>query len=156
MFDIIIIGAGPAGLSAALVLGRCRRRVLVCDAGSPRNRASHALHGFLTRDGIDPADLLRIGREQLARYGSVEVCDIEVTDAIRFQDRFEITLSDGSHLSSLKLLLATGIVDQVPEIEGSNSSMAAVYSTARTATAGKCAINQSLFTAAESAVMDSR
>lgn len=63
MFDVIIVGAGPAGLSAALILGRCRRKVLVCDAGHPRNAASRALHGYLTRDGIEPAKLLRIGRE---------------------------------------------------------------------------------------------
>ena len=62
MFDVIIVGAGPAGLSAALVLGRCRRRVLVCDGGEPRNAASHALHGFLSRDGIRPTDLLRLVR----------------------------------------------------------------------------------------------
>lgn len=118
MCDVIIIGGGVSGLSAALMLGRCRRRVVVCDGGNPRNRVSHALHGFLTRDGIDPGELLRVAREQLTRYGSVEIRDIEVTDAIRFQDRFEITLSDGSHLTSRKLLLATGIVDQVPDLEG--------------------------------------
>ncbi len=65
MFDVIIVGAGPAGLSAALILGRCRRRVLVCDSGVYRNAASHTLHGFLTRDSIAPAELLRMGREEL-------------------------------------------------------------------------------------------
>jgi glycine/D-amino acid oxidase-like deaminating enzyme len=79
-YDAIIVGGGPAGLSAALILGRCRRRVLVCDAGSPRNAASHALHGFLTRDGTPPLPLLRIGRRQLARYG-VELRKTEVVAA---------------------------------------------------------------------------
>ena len=72
-WDTIIVGGGPAGLSAALTLGRCRRRVLVCDAGQPRNRASDHLHAFLTRDGIAPRDFLRIAREQLATYDTVRV-----------------------------------------------------------------------------------
>lgn len=63
-WDVIIVGAGPAGLSAALILVRCLRRVLVCDAGQPRNAAAHELHGFLTRDTVPPAELLRLGQEQ--------------------------------------------------------------------------------------------
>jgi thioredoxin reductase len=118
MFDAIIVGAGPAGLSAALILGRCRRKVLVCDTGGPRNAASRGLHGFLTRDGIEPAEFLRIGREQLRPYPSVEFRDVEVTDAESVNDRFEIALGDGSRFSSRKLLLATGVVDNIPEIEG--------------------------------------
>src|SRR5215210_6472919 len=96
MFDCVIVGAGPAGLSAALILGRCRRRVLVCDAGRPRNYASDALHGFLSRDGISPAELLAAGREQLARYRSVEIRDIEVVDGRCESDTFEVTLADGN------------------------------------------------------------
>ena len=118
VFDVIIVGGGPAGLSAALVLGRCRRRVLICDAGNPRNAKSHGLHGFLTRDGIEPAEFLRIGREQLRPYETVELREIEVTDARREDDGFEITLSNGERLRSRKLLLATGVVDEVPKLEG--------------------------------------
>lgn len=118
MYDTIIVGGGPAGLSAALVLGRCRRRVLLCDAGHPRNAASHAMHGFLSRDGIAPAELLRIGREQLRPYDTVELRDIEVTDLAQHDDGFEVTIEDGSRLIARKVLLATGVADRVPAIKG--------------------------------------
>ena len=122
MFDVVIAGAGPAGLSAALVLGRARRRVVVCDAGHPRNAASHGLHCYLTRDGIDPGEFLRLGREELQPYETVELRQAEVTDARRLVDKradtFEVTLSSGERLTSRKLLLATGVIDELPEIEG--------------------------------------
>lgn len=117
-FDVIVVGAGPAGLSAALVLGRCRRRVLVCDAGHPRNAASHAMHAYLTRDGIDPGEFLRLGREQLRPYETVEFRQAEVTEASRIEDGFQVTLRSGEKVSSRKLLLATGVVDDLPELEG--------------------------------------
>jgi thioredoxin reductase len=118
MYDVIIIGAGPAGLSAALLLGRSRRRVLVCDTGRPRNAASHAMHGFLSRDGMPPREFLRIAREQLRPYDTVELRDIEVTAAECKDSRFNVTLADGSSLDSRKLLIATGVVDNLPEIPG--------------------------------------
>lgn len=117
-FDVIIVGAGPAGLSAALVLGRCRRRVLVCDSGRPRNAASQGLHGFLTRDGIEPSEFLRIARDQLTQYETVELRDAEVIEARRLENTFEITLRDGECLTSRRLLLATGVVDELPQLEG--------------------------------------
>ncbi|HEX4149765.1 MAG TPA: NAD(P)/FAD-dependent oxidoreductase, partial [Pirellulales bacterium] len=116
-YDAIIVGGGPAGLNAALVLGRCRRRVLICDAGHPRNAASHALHGFLSRDCLPPAELLRIGREQLARYPNVEFREVEVVAAACQPGGFEIQLPDGTRLSCRKLLLATGIMDLLPQLE---------------------------------------
>src|SRR3954451_7985080 len=80
LYDVLIVGGGPAGLSAALELGRCRRRVLVVDSGRPRNAAARALHGYLSRDGIHPRELLRLGRAEVDRYG-VEVLDAEVDTA---------------------------------------------------------------------------
>jgi thioredoxin reductase len=105
MFDTIIVGAGPAGLSAGLILGRCRRRVLICDMGEPRNARSRQLHGFLSRDGVEPAELLRLGRAELQSYTTVELRDVAVVDAARAADRFEVTLSDGRRCTARKLLL---------------------------------------------------
>lgn len=118
MFDAIIVGAGPAGLSAALVLGRCRRRVLVIDAGKPRNAKSHGLHAFLTRDGIAPAEFHAIAREQLRQYDTVEIRAGTVTAASCKSGGFDVVLEGGGCLRSRKLLLATGVVDQLPPIEG--------------------------------------
>jgi len=117
-FDVIIIGAGPAGLNGALVLGRCRRRVLLCDTGQPRNAASHGLHNYLTRDGINPTEFLRIGREELKSYKTVELRQIEVTDARLLDHGFEVTLSNGERAVARKLLIATGVVDEIPNLEG--------------------------------------
>ena len=118
MLDVIIVGAGPAGLSAALILGRCRRSVLVCDTGEPRNARSQAMHGFLTRDGIAPDEFLQLAREQLHLYESVELRSVAVIDAESQNGHYSVTLQDGSRLTSRKLLLATGVIDELPEIEG--------------------------------------
>ncbi|HEX2229701.1 MAG TPA: NAD(P)/FAD-dependent oxidoreductase [Candidatus Binatia bacterium] len=117
MYDVIIVGAGPAGLSAGLILGRCRRTVLICDSGEFRNAASHSMHGFLSRDGMRPAEFLRVGREQLEPYG-VEVRKAKVTDARRSETGFEITVNNEKHEACKKLLLATGVIDRIPPVKG--------------------------------------
>lgn len=118
MYDVIIVGAGPAGLSAALILGRSRRRVLVCDTGKPRNAASRAMHGFLTRDGMPPREFLRVAREQMTQYDTVAIADIEVTAAECVNGRFEVRLANGAHHTARKLLIATGVVDNLPGLPG--------------------------------------
>lgn len=118
MYDVVIVGAGPAGLSAALVLGRCRRNVLVCDNGHPRNEASHAMHGFLTRDGMPPLEFLRLAREELQPYTTVSLRHVTVTDARCENNRFVTTLETGETVESRKLLIATGVRDNLPAIEG--------------------------------------
>lgn len=116
--DVIIVGAGPAGLSAALVLARACRSVLVFDHGHPRNGSATALHGYLTRDGVSPHDFRAIAREELARYERVRIVDLEVTDARCEDGHFQVTTIDEQRFSSRKLLLATGVVDNVPDIPG--------------------------------------
>ena len=119
MYDVVIVGAGPAGLSAALMLGRCRRSVLICDTRRPRNAASRAMHGFLTRDGVPPIEFLAMAREELRVYDTVELRDVEVTAAeCQADGHFVVTLADGERVHSRKLLIATGVVDNLPAHPG--------------------------------------
>lgn len=115
MFDVVIVGGGPAGLNAALFLGRSRRKVLLCDAGKPRNRRSRWVSGFLTRDGTRPHDLRRLARDELAAYPSVEIRDLHVAAASRAPDGFTVELETGERVASRKLLLATGLMDDAPD-----------------------------------------
>jgi len=117
VFDVVIAGGGPAGLSAALLLGRCRRHVLLCDAGRPRNGRSRALHGYLSRDGISPLELLRLGREELQTY-RVESRQVAVQDVTARGQHFAVRLADGNEVETLTVLLATGVVDHLPAIPG--------------------------------------
>lgn len=117
-YEVIVVGGGSAGLSAALVLGRCGRHALVCDDGKPRNAAARGLHGFVTRDGIPPAEFLEIARKQALAYPTIEFSRVKVDDADRVEGGFMVLLADGRRLRCRKLLLATGLVDALPEIEG--------------------------------------
>jgi thioredoxin reductase len=119
MLDCIIIGGGPAGLSAALILGRCRRHVLVCDTGNPRNQRAAAIHGFLTRDGTPPHEFREIARSQLAAYPNVELRQVEAVRA-QYADRgrFRVALATGEEIDSRSLVLATGIIDELPPLSG--------------------------------------
>ena len=115
--DVVVIGGGPAGLSAALVLGRARRAVTVVDGGHPRNACSPSLHGFLTRDGAAPADFLAAARRDVARYGTELVQD-EVVAVDGDIDDFRVRLAGGRVLRARRLLAATGVSDELPDVPG--------------------------------------
>ena len=117
-YDVVVVGGGAAGLSGALMLGRARRSVLVVDAGEPRNAPASGVHGFLTQDGTAPAALLRTGREEIVRYG-VRVIDGRVDSASRVDGGgFAVGLEDGRRVGARRLLVATGLVDELPDVPG--------------------------------------
>ena len=111
-FDVLIVGGGAAGLSAALVLLRARRTVAIVDAGEPRNAPAAHLHGFLSRDGAAPAALLANGRDEVAGYGGT-IIDGRVAE---LSPGFTATLDDGRRLEARRVLVATGLRDEIPDI----------------------------------------
>ncbi len=113
-YDVVVVGGSAAGLSAALVLGRARRRVAVVDAGTPRNGPAAHMHGFLSRDGMRPTDLLAAARAEVRSYG-VELVDDRV---LEITSGFSVQLAGGRSIAARRLLLATGAVDELPDIPG--------------------------------------
>ncbi|WP_327581204.1 bifunctional NAD(P)/FAD-dependent oxidoreductase/class I SAM-dependent methyltransferase [Nonomuraea sp. NBC_00507] len=116
-YDVVVVGGGAAGLSGALTLGRARRKVLVIDAGQPRNAPAAGVHTYLTREGMPPRELLAAGREEVIGYGG-EIVTGTVVAAERVEDGFRMVLDDGSAVAADRLLLATGLVDELPDVPG--------------------------------------
>lgn len=116
-YDVVVIGGGAAGLSAAMVLSRAQRTVLVVDGGEPRNAPAAHMHGFLSRDGMPPGELLAAGRHEVTGYGGHLVAG-QVTEARRTNDTFQLTLSDGEVVAARRLLVATGLRDELPDVDG--------------------------------------
>jgi thioredoxin reductase len=117
-YEVLIIGGGPAGMSAALLLGLARRRVLVLDAGRPRNASAPINHGFLTRDGAVPGEIIAAARQQLQTYPTVEWADDTVTDAVAEGSLFAVSTVSGISYRTRKLILASGLTDKLPPIPG--------------------------------------
>ena len=117
-YDVAITGGGAAGLSAALVLSRARRNVLVIDAGAPRNGPASHMHGYLSRDGMPPAELLAAGRDEVRSYGG-DIIDGVVTDLVPDgTNGFWALLDDGRRISARRLMVTTGLSDELPDIPG--------------------------------------
>jgi thioredoxin reductase len=115
-YDVVIIGGGAAGLSAALVLTRARRRVVVIDAGEPRNAPAAHMQGFLSRDGMPPAELLAAGRDEVASYGGHLVRGTVTSIRPRHEEGFEVTTGDGEVVGARRILVTTGLRDELPDI----------------------------------------
>ena len=118
LHDVIIIGGSFAGLAAAMPLARARRRVLLIDAGQPRNRFAAHSHGFLGQDGVTPADIQARGMAELSAYPTFTLLRGNVVGAAGTLDTFTVTLADGSTLKGRRLILATGVRDELPAIPG--------------------------------------
>jgi thioredoxin reductase len=115
MYDVVVIGGGPAGLNGALILGRCLRKVLVIDSGKPRNRYATEMHGFLSRDGIKPEEFLTIAKAELFKY-KIEWIEDFAVNCQQIENNFKIETKQGKTFTAKKLLIATGLVDTLPDI----------------------------------------
>jgi thioredoxin reductase len=117
VYDVVVIGGGAAGLSGALALARARRSVLVVDSGEPRNAPAGHVHNYLAREGTPPAELLATGRDEVTRYGG-EIVTGRVQAAARDGAGFSVTLADGGTVRARRLLVTTGLVDELPDLPG--------------------------------------
>ncbi|MGW3425537.1 NAD(P)/FAD-dependent oxidoreductase [Streptomyces phaeochromogenes] len=117
-YEVVVVGGGTAGLSAALVLGRARRSVLVIDTGKPRNAPAAHMQGYLSRDGMSPMEFLAVGREEIARYGVELVRDRAVDVAKDSDGEFDVTLEGGRTVHGRRLVVATGLADELPKVPG--------------------------------------
>src|SRR5437764_8104979 len=118
VYDVAVVGGAAAGLSAALVLGRARRRVTVVDAGAPRNAPAAHMQGFLSRDGLPPAELLALGRREVEGYG-VEIVSGSAKEIVRERPSgFRVVVVDGAAVRARRILVATGLRDEIPDIPG--------------------------------------
>lgn len=118
LLDCVVIGGGPAGLNAALVLGRARRIVTVFDEGKPANAVTHESHGFITRDGVNPNDFRTIAHQEIGKYPSVNIQHTQVTGVSRRDSAFEVTTGKGDVYLARNILLATGLKAILPTIDG--------------------------------------
>ncbi|MDQ6418549.1 NAD(P)/FAD-dependent oxidoreductase [Paenibacillus sp. LHD-117] len=118
IYDCAIVGGGPAGLNAALVLGRARRSVALLDNNKPRNGVTHASHGFITRDGVQPAEFRRIAYEEVLSYPTVRHVPAEVNEIRRTEEGFDLRTSSGDQVLAHRLILAAGLREVLPDIEG--------------------------------------
>jgi thioredoxin reductase len=116
--DCAIIGGGPAGMSAALVLGRARRKVVLFDDNKPRNAVTQHSHGFITRDGVTPAEFRAIGQAELRNYPSIELRSARVAAVTKLDEVFELTTKSGERFEAANIILATGIQETLPAVEG--------------------------------------
>lgn len=143
--DVVVVGGGAAGLSTALVLARSRRSVVVVDAGEQRNAPADHMHNYLGREGTPPLELARIGREEVESYGATVVRGrVTAAEALPgLVPSFAITVDDGSRFVARRVVLATGVVDELPDVPAWPSGGDATCCTAPTATAGRCATSAS-------------
>jgi thioredoxin reductase len=116
-YDVVVIGGGPAGLNGALMLARSRRTVLVIDAGEPRNGPAEGVHGLLGHDGIPPGELVELGRSEVQRYGATLI-SAEVSGVQRNETAFIVELANGRSVQARRLLVTTGLVDELPDLPG--------------------------------------
>ncbi len=118
LLDCVIVGGGPAGLNASLVLARAKKNIVLFDEDKPRNAVTYESHGFITRDRIKPSEFKRLAREDLKEYPSLEIRNQRVTAIQKEDGAFLVQTGDGDHYRSRKVILATGLTEVLPDIEG--------------------------------------